>query len=83
MQLPVLDGIYDVAEGQYRLSVQGGRVIWTAVIVDGDAEDYLCGARTVARPMTVAEVLATLRLVLTAESWAQALADAMGRRERR
>jgi hypothetical protein len=72
----VEDGIYSVQEGQYRVAIEGGRVVWSAAL-NGDAEDYLAGAKTEARPMTVQEVKMVLRTVLTAHDWARTWAHAM------
>jgi hypothetical protein len=75
----VEDGIYSVQEGQFRVCIEDGRVVWSAAL-NGDAEDYLAGAKTEARPMTADEVRMVLRTVLTAHDWARTWAHAMGQR---
>jgi hypothetical protein len=76
----VEDGIYSVQEGQFRVCIENGRVVWSAVL-NGDADDYLAGAKTEARPMTVQEVRMVLRAVLTAHEWARTWAHAMGQHD--
>lgn len=73
------DGVYSLAEGQYRLEIRGGRVLWTCYVSGGDLEDYLAGCQGVtARPMTPDEVRRTVVTVLRAEALAGQVARALG-----
>lgn len=76
------DGIYSVGEGQFRVEIRNGHVLWTAAILGGDAEDWLAGCEGIsARPMTVDEIKMTIRFALTSHEWGRILADAMGGKE--